>query len=80
VNGPVKAATIRNGKGLRATGRGMGLGHTLAANPDPASAVLETGTKRYCLTLGTATAVAPTFRVDKVYTGRNAAAPGACPP
>jgi glucose/arabinose dehydrogenase len=80
VSGPIKAATVRNGKMLRVTGRGMGLSHTLASNPDPVSAVLQTGTKHYCMTVGTSTGARTTFKANKVFTAKNASTPGACPP
>jgi glucose/arabinose dehydrogenase len=79
VNGPVKIATLRNGKLLQAIGKGAGLGHTLSVNPDPVSVVLQTGAKHYCTSFGTATGATTTF-AGKQFGAKNASAPAACPP
>jgi glucose/arabinose dehydrogenase len=80
VNGPVRMATLKGGKLLRVSGRGSGLGHTLASNPDPVSVVLQTGGKHYCLTFGTSTSATMKFTSGTRFTARHASAPAACPP
>jgi glucose/arabinose dehydrogenase len=79
LNGPVQIATLLGGRML-ALGRGSGLGHALGSNPDPVSVVLETGSKRYCMSFGTSTAAATRFTAGKLFNATGASAPAACPP
>ena len=78
VNGPVKSATLKDGK-LQASAKGIGLGQTLGMNPDPVSVVLLTGGKHYCLSFGTSTNATMKFTAGKLFSAKDAAAPGACP-
>jgi glucose/arabinose dehydrogenase len=80
VNGPIKSGRVRNGKLIEVTGKGSGLGHSLAVSPDPTSAVLTTGTKKYCLEFGTARGSTITFTASRKFSAKSATAPGACPP
>jgi glucose/arabinose dehydrogenase len=75
-NGPIIAVTVSNGRFLSASGRGIGLGHVLATDPNPVSVVLTTGTKRYCMSFDGTTR----FAVGRQYSAKLSAAPGACPP
>ena len=74
-NGPIKVAILRSGKLIKAVGKGAGLNHTLAANPDPVDVVLQTGTKKYCMTFGGTVR----FTANLLFNAKDAAAPGACP-
>lgn len=73
--GPVKTAQIRAGKLVKASGKGSGLGHTLATNPDPVDVVLTVGGRRYCSSFGGTV----TFTADKTFTAKLAPAPVGCP-
>jgi glucose/arabinose dehydrogenase len=75
VNGPIKAVTLKNGKLLKATGKGGGLGHTLATSPDPVSVVLQTGTRQYCLSFGGTTS----FDAGRRFRAKDAATASSCP-
>jgi glucose/arabinose dehydrogenase len=74
-NGPIKLVVVKNGKVVRITGKGSGLGHSLAANPEPVDVVLTSGARTYCMSFGGTT----TFTAGKVFTAKDATAPGACP-
>ena len=74
-NGPIRVAILRNGKLIKAVGKGAGLNHTLAGNPDPVDVVLQTGTKKYCMTFGGTVR----FTASLLFNAKDAAAPGACP-
>jgi len=74
-NGPIKVAMLRSGKLIKAVGKGAGLNHTLAGNPDPVDVVLQTGTKKYCMTFGGTVR----FTANLLFNAKDAAAPGACP-
>ena len=74
-NGPIRVAILRNGKFIKAVGKGAGLNHTLAGNPDPVDVVLQTGTKKYCMTFGGTVR----FTANLLFNAKDAAAPGACP-
>ncbi len=78
VNGPVKSATLKDGK-LQASAKGSGLGQTLGVNPDPASVVLQTGGKHYCLSFGTSANATLKFTAGKLFSAKDAAAPSVCP-
>jgi hypothetical protein len=75
-NGPVKSVTLKRARQLRLVAKGMALGHTLAANPDPVDVVLIVGGVRYCQRYG-GTA---TFKTPKSFVAKLAPAPAACPP
>ena len=79
-SGPVTSATLKDGKLLQVFGKGAQLGHTLGSNPDPVTILLEVGTKRYCITFGTGTGATTKFTAGKLFSAKNASAPGACPP
>jgi hypothetical protein len=74
--GPIRYVRVKTGTLVKAIGRGAGLGHSLATNPDPVTVVVQTGAagQRYCMTFGGAVS----FRPDRTY--RAKAAPAACPP
>jgi hypothetical protein len=74
-NGPIKSVLIKPGKLVKITGKGAGLGHTLATNPDPVSVVLTLGDQNYCFEFG-----GGVFDADRSYVVQDTAAPGACPP
>ena len=73
-NGPIKVAILRSGKLIKAVGKGAGLNHTLAANPDPVDVVLQTGTKRYCMTF----AGTVRFTANLLFNAKDAGT-GTCP-
>ena len=73
-NGPIKVAMLRSGKLIKAVGKGAGLNHTLAANPDPVDVVLQTGTKRYCMTF----AGTVRFTANLLFNAKDAGT-GTCP-
>lgn len=75
-DGPVNLVIIRRGQLAKVLGRGAGLRQTLRANPDPVRLVLGIGRHHYCASFGGTVA----FKADQVYVGKNAPAPGACPP
>ena len=79
MNGPVKSATLKDGR-LQVSAKGSALLHTLGSNPDPVSIVLQTGGKHYCLSFGTGTSTTTKFTAGKLFTAKDASAPGACPP
>ena len=72
---PIKTVVVKPGKQLKILGKGTGLGHSLAASPEPVSVVLTLGELRLCMTFGGAV----TFKEQKKYLGKNAPAPGECP-
>jgi len=74
-NGPIKTVTLRNGRLIKITGKGPGLNHTLAVNPDPVDVVLSTGTKRYCMSFGGTVR----FTANMLFNAKDAAT-GTCPP
>jgi hypothetical protein len=76
VDGPVVRVKIRSGRVLRVEAKGAQLGHTLAANPDPVTVILQTGDvgHRYCMTFG---GVA-TYRPNDLF--RAQGAPAGCAP
>src|SRR5262249_1198270 len=75
-NGPVKTLTLKSGKLVKASGKGAGLGDSLAVAPTPVSVVLTTGARKYCMSFG-GTAI---FQAGKSYSAKDAPAPGSCPP
>jgi len=76
--GPITKALLKAGRRLKVSGKGSGLLHSLASNPDPVDVVLTTGTKKYCMSFGGTPT--PTFVAGRRYSAKNASAPGACPP
>jgi hypothetical protein len=80
VNGPITSAIVRNGKLIEVIGKGSGLGHSLATNPDPVAAVLTTGAKKYCTQFGTVVGSTLTFTASKKFSAKGGAAPASCPP
>jgi hypothetical protein len=76
VYGPVKTGTVKNGKLVKVSGKNSGLLFTLATNPDPVATVLQTGTKRYCMSFGGTTS----FEANRRFSAKDAPAPSSCPP
>ena len=69
----IKSLLVTPGK-IVAVGKGSGLGHTLAANPDPVDVIVALGDQRYCLRFGGTVQ----YKDGKKYLAKNAPAPGAC--
>jgi glucose/arabinose dehydrogenase len=74
-NGPINNLIVKDGKLIKMTGKGEGLGHSLAVEPGSVQVVLTLGTRRWCLTFNDTAK----FKVDKSYRSKNQEA-GACPP
>jgi hypothetical protein len=76
LDGPVKDVRVRRGR-FKAVAKGAQLGHSLAANPDPVTTILQIGDRgqRYCTQFGGTVYYKP----DVVYRGRAAPAPAVCP-
>jgi hypothetical protein len=74
--GPIRTVVVRNGRQLKATGKGIGLGILVSTDPNPVEVVLMTGTRHYCLDFGGTTTLKPGVQ----YEAKDAPAPGACPP
>jgi hypothetical protein len=75
--GPITKVTLRRGK-LRVSGKGAGLGHDLAVNPDPVEVMLQLGATgiRQCMRLGGSTA----FKPNRRFNAQDASAPSTCTP
>ena len=73
--GPIRTVVVRNGKVLKATGKGIGLGIAIGTDPNPVGLVLTTGTRHYCLEFGGTTTLKP-----GQYKAKDAPAPGTCLP
>jgi YVTN family beta-propeller protein len=73
--GPIRAAEVRNGKLLKATGKGPGLGVVVGSDPNPVDVIFTTGTRHYCLEFGGTTQTKP-----GEYLAKNAPAPTTCLP
>jgi YVTN family beta-propeller protein len=74
--GPIRAVQVRNGKLLKATGKGLGLGVVVGTDPNPVDVFLTTGTRHYCLEFGGTTLL----KVGVEYQAKDAPAPAACLP
>lgn len=72
--GAMRHATLKPGI-LKLAGKGAGLGHVLAADPDPVHVVLTIGTTRYCASFGGSTS----HKAGKSFIAKSAPAPAACP-
>jgi len=72
--GPIKSVVVKQGKVARAIGKGAGLGHTLAANPDPVTVLLAVGAERDCMSFG-----GGKFVAGKKYLAAGDPPPAACP-
>jgi len=75
VAGPIKLVIVKPGKLLKATGKGAGLGHSLAQDPRPVDVVLTVGTQQSCLRFGGTTS----FTIDRRFKAKTAPAPASCP-
>jgi glucose/arabinose dehydrogenase len=73
--GPITLVQVRAGRYVKVKGAGAGLGHSLAANPDPVTVVVTTGGRSYCATFG---GIA-TFDPGRRFRSRDAGAPVSCP-
>jgi hypothetical protein len=72
--GPIRSVLVKPGKLAKAMGKGSGLGHTLAANPDPVSVLLAVGTQRDCMSFA-----GGKFVAGKQYLAMHDPPPAACP-
>ncbi len=72
--GPIKSVVVKPGKVAKAIGKGSGLEHTLAANPDPVTVLLAVGTQRDCMSFA-----GGKFVARKKYLATNDPPPAACP-
>jgi len=72
--GPIKSVVVKPGKVAKAIGKGSGLGHTLAANPDPVTVLLAVGAQRDCMSFA-----GGKFVAGKKYLATNDPPPAACP-
>jgi len=72
--GPIRSVIVKQAKIAKVLGKGAGLGHTLAANPDPVTVLLAVGTQRDCMSFG-----GGKFVAGKKYLATNDPPPAACP-
>jgi len=72
--GPIRRVIVQRGRRLRIVGRGDGLEHTLATNPDPVGVTFTLGGHPVCLAFGGAVQVKDTRSLR----ARNAPAPASC--
>jgi len=73
-SGAIKSILVKPGKLARAIGKGSGLGHTLADNPDPVAVILKMGAQAYCGRFGGASH----FTDGTRYLAKRAPAPADC--
>jgi len=73
--GPIRMARLQAGYGLRATGSGAGLNHSLGANPVPVRVVLTLGQQQYCMSFGGTASFSASMR----FLAKDAPAPDLCP-
>jgi len=72
--GPVGRVIVQRGRRLRIVGRGEGLEHTLATNPDPVGVTFTLGGHRVCMAFGGTVQV----KDARSLRARNAPAPASC--
>lgn len=72
---PVVSALVKPGKKIKIVAKGLLLGHSLAADPDPVDVELRLGGHRYCLGFGGTTR----FKAGKKFLAKRAEPPGGCP-
>ena len=73
--GPITRGLVRANQLLTLAGKGAGLGHSLAVDPDPVEVVLMLGAQRYCLSFGGTVK----FKAGKRYFAKKAPPPASCP-
>jgi hypothetical protein len=76
VAGPVKMATVRSGKLVKAVAKGAELVHGLGGDPEPVDVELRIGGHGYCMRFGGVS----TFKPGTLFKATAALAPGACLP
>ena len=72
----IKSVIVKSGKLVRVIGKGSGLGHDLATNPDPVDVTLTLGDRKYCMRFGGTVQ----FKDGTKFLGKSAPAPAACSP
>jgi hypothetical protein len=72
---PIRQVRVKAGYGLRASGIGPGLGHTLGKNPNAVRVVLALGGQQYCMRFGGTAG----FKAGTRYVAKDAPAPDICP-
>ena len=72
---PIKRVRVKSGNGVRVTGKGLGLAHTIATNPDPVRVVVKIGGQQYCMRFGGI----PRFTPGSRYVSKDSSAPDICP-
>lgn len=75
---PIKTVLVKPGKVVKVEGKGDGLGHSLAADPESVSVVLTLGGQRHCLAFGGGQGTVQ-FRPGRKFLAKDASAPTACP-
>jgi hypothetical protein len=74
-SGPVRVVVIKSGKRLLVKGKGEGLGHSLASEPDVVQVELQLGTRHFCLEFGGS----GPFKAGKKLLRRKAPVASGCP-
>jgi hypothetical protein len=72
---PIKTVVVKPGRVIKVVGKGLDLGHSLAADPRPVHVELRLGDELYCLTFGGNAR----FKADKKYLAKKAPTALACP-